>query len=97
MRLLLYISLGLGAISLSLQVLAILWPESKRDESSILLSQVRPPVELIGMRGRCVVVHWYTAHRYYQYKRSVYERIRKKILYHAFASSLLGLLCAIIA
>ena len=97
MRLLLYISLGLAAIALSLQMLAILWPEWKRDESRILLRQVRPPAELIGMRGRCVVVHWYTAHRYYQYKWSVYERIRRKILYHALASSLLGLLCAIIA
>ena len=97
MRLLLYIALGLGAIALSLQMLATLWPERIRDESSILLRQVRPPVELIGMRGRCAVVHWYTAHRYYRYKCSVYGRIRKEIMYHAFASSLLGLLCAIIA
>lgn len=62
MYLLLCISCGFGAISLSLLVLAILWPELKRDEALNLLMQVRPPVELIGMRGRCVVVHWCTAH-----------------------------------
>ena len=54
MYLLLCISCGFGAISLSLLVLAILWPELKRDEAFNLLMQVRPPVELIGMRGRCV-------------------------------------------
>lgn len=97
MYLLLYISLGFGAISLSLMVLAILWPEMKRDEAYNLLMQVRPPVELIRIRGRCAVVHWYTALRYYSYKWSVYVRIRRKIMRHAFASSLLGLLCAIIA
>lgn len=87
----------LASIALSLQALAILWPEMKRDEAYNLLMQVRPPVELIGMRGRCVVVHWYTAHRYYRYKWSVYIRIRKQIRYYALATSLLGLLCAIIA
>lgn len=97
MCLLLCISVGFGAIALSLWALAILWPELKRDEALNLLMQVRPPVELIGMRGRCVAVHWYTAHRYYRYKWSVYDRIRRKIMRHAFASSLLGLLCAIIA
>lgn len=56
MPLLLYISLGFGAIALSLLVLAILWPELKRDEAYNLLMQVRPPTELIGMRGRCVAV-----------------------------------------
>lgn len=97
MYLLLYISLGFAAIALSLMVFATWWPESKRDEAYNLFMQVRPPAELIGMRGRCVVVHWYTALRYYRYKWSVYDRIRRKIMRHAFASSLLGLLCAIIA
>ena len=97
MCLLLYISLGLSVIALSLWVLAMLWPEKKKDEALNLLMQVRPPAELIGMRGRCVAVHWYTAHRYYRYKWSVYVRIGRKIMRHAFASSLLGLLCAIIA
>lgn len=97
MYLLLYISLGFAAISLSLMVLAILWTERKADEADYLLMQVRPPTELIGMRGRCAVVHWYTAHRYYRYKRSVYDRIRRQIMRHAFYSSLVGLLCAIIA
>lgn len=97
MPLLLYISLGFGAIALSLFMLAILWPELKRDEAYNLLMQVRPPTELIGMRGRCVAVHWYTAHRYYRYKCSVYVRIRRQIMHHALAPSLLGLLCAIIA
>ena len=97
MCLLFYISFGFAAISLSLLVFATLGPEFKRDEALNLLMQVRPPVELIGMRGRCVVVHWYTALRYYRYKWSVYDRIRRKIMRHAFASSLLGLLCAIIA
>ena len=97
MYLLLYISLGLNVIVLSLWGLAILWPEKKKDEAHNLLMQVRPPAELIGMRGRCVAVHWYTALRYYRYKWSVYDRIRRKIMRHAFASSLLGLLCAIIA
>jgi hypothetical protein len=97
MYLLLCISCGFGAISLSLLVLATWWPEYKRDEAYNLLMQVCPPLELIGMRGRCAVVHWYTALRYYRYKWSVYDRIRRKIMRHAFASSLLGLLCAIIA
>lgn len=97
MYFLLCISGGFATISLSLFVLAILWPEMKRDEAYNLLMQVRPPTELIGMRGRCAVVHWYTAHRYYRYKWSVYVRIRRKIMYYALASSLLGLLCAIIA
>ena len=97
MYLLLCISGGFAAISLSLLVLATWWPEWKRDEALNLLMQVSPPVELIGMRGRCVAVHWHTAHRYYRYKWSVYDRIRRKIMRYAFASSLLGLLCAIIA
>lgn len=97
MFLLLCIACGFSAISLSLLVLATWWPEYKRDEAYNLLMQVCPPVELIGIRGRCVAVHWYTAHRYYRYKWSVYVRIRRKIMRHAFASSLLGLLCAIIA
>lgn len=97
MYLLLCISLGFAAISISLLVFAILWAELKRDEAHNLLMQVRPPAELIGMRGRCVAVHWYTALRYYRYKWSVYVRIRRKIMRHAFASSLLGLLCAIVA
>lgn len=97
MCLLLCISWGFAAIALSLMVLAIFWAENKRDEAHKLLIQVRPPAELIGMRGRCVAVHWYTAHRYYRYKWSVYVRIRRKIMRHVFASSLLGLLCAIIA
>lgn len=97
MCLLLYISLGFAAISFSLTILAILWPEMKRDEAYDLLMQVCPPAELIGMRGRCAVVHWYTALRYYRYKWSVYIRIRRQILYYALASSILGLLCAIIA
>ena len=97
MCLLLYISLGFGAIALSLLVLAILWPERKADEAYNLFMQARPPIVLIGMRGGRVAVHWYTAHRYYRYKWSVYDRIRRKIMRHAFASSLLGLLCTIIA
>lgn len=97
MCLLLYISLGFGAIALSLLVLAILWPERKADEAYNLFMQARPPIVLIGMRGGRVAVHWYTAHRYYRYKWSVYDRIRRKIMRHAFASSLLGLLCAIAA
>lgn len=97
MYLLLYISCGLGAIAISLLMLAILWPERKRDEAHNLLMQLRPPAELIRMRGRCAVVHWYTAHRYYHYKWSVYDRLRKQIMHHAFYSSLVGLLCAIIA
>ena len=97
MCLLLCISWGFLAITLSLWVLAILWAENKRDEAHNLLMQVRPPAELIGMRGRCAVVHWYTAHRYYRYKWSVYVRIWEQIMHHALASSLLGLLCAIAA
>lgn len=97
MYLLLCISCGFGAISLSLWVLAILWPERKADEAYNLFMQVCPPLELIGMRGRCVVVHWYTAHRYYHYKWSVYVRIRRKIMCYALASSFWGLLCAIIS
>lgn len=97
MCLLLYISLGFAAIAFSLTILAILWPKMKRDVAYNLLMQVRPPAELIGMRGRCAVVHWYTALRYYRYKWSVYVRIQKQIMYYAIASSLLGLLCAIIA
>lgn len=97
MYFLLCISGGLAAIALSLCVLAILWPERKGDEAYNLLMQVRPPAELIGMRGRCAVVHCRTAVRYYRYKWSVYVRIRGKIMRLAFASSLLGLLCAIIA
>lgn len=97
MYLLFYISGGFAVISLSLLVLAILWPETKRDEAYNLLMQVRPPAELIGMRGRCAVVHWCTAIRYYRYKWSVYVRIGRKIRHYAFALSLLGLLCAIIA
>ena len=97
MYLLLCISWGFAAISLSLWVFAISWAENKRDEAHNLLMQVRPPTELIGMRGRCAVVHWYTAHRYYRYKWSVYVRIWKQIMYHALASSLLGLLCVITA
>lgn len=77
MYLLLCISGGFAAISLSLLVLAISWAEYKRDEAYNLLMQVRSPTELIGMRGRCVAVHWYTAHRYYRYKWNVYVRIRK--------------------
>jgi hypothetical protein len=97
MYLLLYISCGLGAIAISLLMLAILWPERKRDEAHNLLMQLRPPAELIRMRGRCAVVHWYTAHRYYRYKWSVYVRIWEKLMHHALASSLLALLCAITA
>lgn len=97
MCLLLCISWGFASISLSLWVFAISWAENKIDEAHNLLMQVRPPTELIGMRGRCVVVYWDTAIRYYRYKCSVYVRIRRKIMHHAFASSLLGLLCAIIA
>lgn len=94
---LLYISLGLTAIALSLLLLATWWAEYKRDIALNLLMQVHPPVELIGMRGRCVAVHWYTAHRYYRYKWSVYVRIWYKLKRHALASSLLALICAIIA
>lgn len=97
MCLLLYISLGLNVIALSLSVLAMSWAENKSDEAYNLLMQVRPPAELIGMRGRCAVVHWYTARRYYLYKRSVYVRIWNKLMYLALASSLLALLCAITA
>lgn len=97
MYLLLCISWGFLAITLSLWVLAILWPEKKKDEAHNLLMQVRPPVELIGMRGRCAVVHWYTAHRYYRYKWSVYVRIWELIMHHALVSSLLALLCVITA
>ena len=97
MCLLLCLSLGLSAIALSLWVLAMLWPEKKKDEAHNLLMQVRPPAELIGMRGRCVVVHWYTAHRYYRYKWSVYVRIWKQIMHLTLASSLLAPLCAITA
>lgn len=89
--------MGLSAISLSLCVLAILWTERKRDEAYYLWMQVRPPVELIRMRGRCALVYWYTAHRYYRYKWSVYVRIWKQIMHLALASSLLALLCAITA
>lgn len=97
MCLLLYISLGLNVIALSLWGLAILWPEREKDEAYNLLMQVRPPAELIGMRGRCAVVHWCTARRYYRYKWSVYVRIWNKLMYLALASSLLALLCAITA
>ena len=97
MYLLLYISLGLNVIVLSLWGLAILWPEKKKDEAHNLLMQVRPPAELIGMRGRCVAVHWYTALRYYRYKWSVYFRIWEQIVHLALASSLLALLCVITA
>lgn len=97
MCLLLYISGGFAAISLSLLVLAILWPERKADEVYNLLMQVRPPAELIGMRGRCAVVHWYTAHRYYRYKWSVYVRIWEQIMRHALGLASLALLCVITA
>ena len=97
MYLLLCISWVFGTIALSLWVFAISWAENKRDEAHKLLMQVRPPAELIGMRGRCVVVHWYTALRYYRYKWSVYVRIWEQIMHHALASSLLGLLCVITA
>lgn len=97
MCLLLYISLGLSAIALSLWGLAILWPEKKKDEAHNLLMQVRPPAELIGMRGICVAVHWYTAHRYYRYKWSVYVRILNKLMHLALASSFLALICTISA
>lgn len=97
MYLLLYISLGFGAIALSLLMLEILWLESKADEAYDLFMQTRPPIVLIGMRGGRVAVHWYTAHRYYRYKWSVYVRIRRKIRHYALASSLLGLLCVITA
>lgn len=95
MYLLLYISCGFGAIALSLWGLAILWPEKKKDEAYNLLMQVRPPVELIGMRGRCVAVHWYTAHRYYRYKWSVYVRIWNKLMRLASGLVSFALLCAI--
>jgi hypothetical protein len=78
-------------------VLAISWAENKRDEAHNLLMQVRPPVELIGMRGRCVAVHWYTAHRYYTYKWSVYVRMWNKLMHLALGFGSLALLCAIIA
>ena len=97
MYLLLYISCGLAAIAQLLWLLIILWPEKKGDEAYNLLMQVRPPAEPIGMRGRCAVVHWYTARRYYRYKWSVYWRISVKLLHCALASSLLSLLCAITA
>lgn len=97
MYLLLYISLGFAAIALSLMVLAILWPERKADEADYLLMQVRPPTELIGDERQVrssALVH---CHRYYRYKRSVYDRIRRQIMRYAFYSSLVGLLCAIAA
>jgi hypothetical protein len=97
MYLLLCISCGFGAISLSLWVLAILWPERKADEAYNLFMQVRPPAELIGMRGRCVAVHWYTAHRYYTYKWSVYVRMWNELTHLALGLGLSALLCAIIA
>jgi hypothetical protein len=97
MWILLCISWVFGTIALSLWVFAISWAENKKDEAYNLLMQVRPPAELIGMRGRCVAVHWYTAHRYYTYKWSVYVRICEKLMQHALASSLLALLCAITA
>lgn len=97
MYLLLYISIGLVSITLSLWMLAILWPERKKDEAHNLLMQVRPPVELIGMRGRCAVVHWHTAHRYYRYKWNVYVRIWEQLVHLALVSSLLALLCTITA
>jgi hypothetical protein len=97
MYLLLYISIGLSAIVLLLWGLAILWPEKKKNDAYNLLMQVRPPAELIGMRGRCAVVHWYTAHRYYRYKWSVYIRIWEQLMHYALASSLLALICVITA
>lgn len=97
MYLLFCISGGFAVISLSLWGLAILWPEKKKDDAHNLLMQVHPPAELIGMRGRCAVVHWDTAHRYYRYKWSVYVRIWKQIMHLALASSLLALLCTITA
>ena len=97
MYLLLCISVGFSAIALSLWALAILWPEKKKDEAHKLLMQVRPPAELIGMRGRCAVVHWYTAHRYYRYKWSVYVRIWEQIMHHALGLASLALLCVITA
>ena len=97
MFLLLCISEGFAAIALSLLVLAILWAERKADEAYNLLMQVRPPVELIGMRGRCVVVHWYTAHRYYRYKWSVYVKMWNKLMRLALGLVSLALLCTITA
>lgn len=97
MCLLLYISVGLSAIALLLWGLAIFWAEKKQDEIYNLCMKVRPPAELIGMRGRCAVVHWYTAHRYYRYKWSVYFRIWEQLMHHALASSLLALICVITA
>lgn len=97
MYLLLYISIGLSAIVLSLWGLALFWAEKKQDDAHNLLMQVRPPAELIGMRGRCAVVHWYAAHRYYRYKSSVYVRIWYKLMLPALASSLLALICVITA
>lgn len=97
MCLLIDISLGFGAIALSLWSLAILWSEKKEDEARNLLRRILPPAELIGMKGRCAVVHWCTAIRYYRYKWSVYRRISVELLHCALASSLLGSLCAITA
>lgn len=97
MYLLLCISYGFGAIALSLWVFAISWAENKRDEAHKLLMQVSPPAELIGMRGRCVAVHWYTAHRYYTYKWSVYVRMWNELTHLALGLGLSALLCAIIA
>ena len=94
---LLYISLGFSAITLSLGACNIVALKRKKDEAHNLLMQVHPPAELIGMRGRCAVVHWYTAHRYYRYKWSVYVRIWEQLTNHALASSVLGFLCAITA
>lgn len=91
------ISWVFGTIALSLWVFAISWAENKRDEAHKLLMQVRPPAELIGMRGRCVVVHWYTAHRYYRYKWSVYVRIWEQIMHLALGLVSLALPCVIIA
>lgn len=97
MDLLLCISLGFSAIALSIWGFAIFWAEKKADEAYNLLMRVRPPAELIGMRGRCAVVHWYTAYRYYQYKLSVWLRIWGKVIKLAIVASLLAVLCAISA
>jgi hypothetical protein len=97
MWILLCISWVFGTIALSLWVFAISWAENKKDEAYNLLMQVRPPAELIGMRGRCVAVHWYTAHRYYTYKWSVYVRMWNELTHLALGLGLSALLCAIIA
>lgn len=97
MDLLLYISLGFSTITLLLWGLAIFWAENKSDEAYNLFMQVRPPTELIGMRGRCAVVHWYTALRYYRYKWSVYVRMWYKIMHLALGSVSLAQLCVITA